>query len=500
MTKRFVKTNGRTVCRAAVVGGLVLILALFLGSCENPSGGGGEDGSSAQELAAEEFRAAHGAVLDKTTDTVGWRDDETINAALEAYNALDNDVKDLLTTEKTKLDGLKVRVAEIKRTVFATVESLQTYLAGQADNTADTPYAVAYVGSEQPPVIFAALDAGGKFVALDLSESDASEFFGIAETGMERIVSLVLPNSLPTIPDNGDIIGDAINYVFFRGFTNLKSIRADGLIRIGSLAFYKCVGLETVSMPNALSIGANAFAECTTMTTVNLQKVTVVEMNAFLNCTSLRTMDLPMVVTMQTDVFRLCGQLETVNLPNVKTVGNQSFTNCASLKTVTMPSAETIGNSVFSGCGELVTADLSSTTSIGSSAFSGCANLETVNLSNTASIGNSAFSGCAKLETVSLPKVTSIGSSAFQSCTGLETVILGTVPPTIGATARIFARIATASKTITFKVPDVAVYTTAGSPWLNNDKMGLNKDVGNYWDNYATTRDNLTVTLQAISG
>jgi hypothetical protein len=501
MTKRLVKANGRTVRRAAVVGGLVLSLALFLGACENPSGGGGDDGPSAQELAAEEFRAAHGAVLDKTTDTIGWRDDETINAALEAYNALDDDVKDLLTTEKAKLDGLKVRVAEIKRTVFATVESLQTYLAGQADNAADTPYALSYVGSEQPPAIYAALDAGGKFVALDLSESGASEFFGIAETGaqagMGKIVGLVLPNSLLTIPDTGDSIGGASDYVFSRWFINLKKIRADGVVRIGVGAFSSCTSLEEVDMPNTVSLGSDAFSGCTGLVTVNLPKVTVIETYVFSYC-SFTAIDLPAVVTVKQDAFSNCDRLETVNLPNVKTVANQPFRNCTSLKTVNLPSAETIGNSVFTGCGELVTVDLSSATSIGSSAFNGCSKLETIHLPNAASIGSNAFLDCVELETVNLPRVTSLGNGSFTRCTGLVTVILGTMPPTIGTTARIFAGAANTAKTITFKVPDVSTYTTAGSPWLNNDKMGLN--VSYYWDNVTATRDNLTVALQAISG
>jgi hypothetical protein len=30
--------------------------------------------------------------------------------------------------------------------------------------------------------------------------------------------------------------------------------------------------------------------------------------------------------------------------------------------------------------------------------------------------------------------------------------------------------------------------------------MGLNTSAGNYWDNTATTRGNLTVALEAISG
>jgi hypothetical protein len=86
-----------------ILAGLGLTLILFFAGCENPSGGGGDDGPSAQELAVE-FKVAQSAILEKTTDTVDWKDEGAVNAAIEAYEALDGDVKDLLTAEKAKLE------------------------------------------------------------------------------------------------------------------------------------------------------------------------------------------------------------------------------------------------------------------------------------------------------------------------------------------------------------------------------------------------------------
>jgi hypothetical protein len=81
-------------------------------------------------------------------------------------------------------------------------------------------------------------------------------------------------------------------------------------------------------------------------------------------------------------------------------------------------------------------------------------------------------------------------------------VILGAEPPVIAATAKIFTQTATVSKIITFKVPDITAYTTAGSPWLDNDKMGLNSANGYYWDNSMlpnpTAKENLTVALESL--
>jgi hypothetical protein len=57
--------------------------------------------------------------------------------------------------------------------------------------------------------------------------------------------------------------------------------------------------------------------------------------------------------------------------------------------------------------------------------------------------------------------------------------------------------IATSSRTITFTVPDVSVYTAAGSPW--SDKIGANKNVGYFWDILPATQNNLTVALEPIT-
>jgi hypothetical protein len=55
------------------------------------------------------------------------------------------------------------------------------------------------------------------------------------------------------------------------------------------------------------------------------------------------------------------------------------------------------------------------------------------------------------------------------------------------------------ARTITVKVPDVGAYTAAGSPWTDKVNM-TNTAAGNYWDNTASTRGNLTVALAAIDG
>ena len=121
----------------------------------------------APSLAAT-FKTAHAGVLGKTVATITADDGPAVNDALAAYNALSAGARALLTAEKTLLDSLKEKIEELKIT-FATASGLQTYLTGKDANDADSPYPVIYTGSEAPTAVYAALEAAGRFVDLDLS-------------------------------------------------------------------------------------------------------------------------------------------------------------------------------------------------------------------------------------------------------------------------------------------------------------------------------------------
>jgi hypothetical protein len=166
--------------RAALLGGLVL--ALFLGGCENPADGTGD---SSDQIAAARFRGAYRAVLEKDADALSWRDKSAIDAALAAWEVLSDGAKAELAGEKTKLDSLKLKVDEIRATVFVLAERLGAYLSALPDNTPEGPYAVQYFGSEPPSAVYGVLAAADKYAALDFSESNTVDFFGGAEAGVE---------------------------------------------------------------------------------------------------------------------------------------------------------------------------------------------------------------------------------------------------------------------------------------------------------------------------
>jgi hypothetical protein len=147
----------------------------------------------------------------------------------------------------------------------------------------------------------------------------------------------------------------------------------EGMTSIGNYAFFSCIGLPSVTIPNSVtSIGDHA--------------------------------------------FEYCSGLTSVTIPNsVTDIGSCAFRECSGLTSVT------IGNSV---------------TSIGSGAFQSCSGLTSVTIGNSVtSIGSYAFDGCSGLTSVTIGNsVTSIGSEAFRECSGLTSVYnLCAVPQSINS-------------------------------------------------------------------
>jgi hypothetical protein len=110
-----------------------LTLGLVLGACPTPTDNNG--GNAAQE-AAEEFKADQAAALEKTAGTVTLGDEAAVDAALAAYNALSGEAKALLTAEKARLDSLTAKIAELKAAAFK-ADHAGVLAKGVEDITAD---------------------------------------------------------------------------------------------------------------------------------------------------------------------------------------------------------------------------------------------------------------------------------------------------------------------------------------------------------------------------
>lgn len=72
----------------------------------------------------------------------------------------------------------------------------------------------------------------------------------------------------------------------------------DGVEIISKCAFYKCYGLETVTLPNTVKvIGERAFHKCENLKDINFPEgLTEIGFDAFIGCTSLEKIELPSTI------------------------------------------------------------------------------------------------------------------------------------------------------------------------------------------------------------
>ena len=142
--------------------------------------------------------------------------------------------------------------------------------------------------------------------------------------------------------------------------------------------------------------------------------VTTIGQSAFYGCMDLDEVIIPNSVTeIGNEAFYNCLNLPWIAIPNtVTSIGKYAFYNCESLPWVAIPT---------------------SMTSINEGTFCGCKSLTSVTIPNSVTkIGNSTFSGCKSLASVTIPNsVTQIDGWAFGNCTSLKKIYCeAKVPPT----------------------------------------------------------------------
>ena len=242
-------------------------------------------------------------------------------------------------------------------------------------------------------------------------------------------------------------------------------ILENGVTSIGSLAFYNCSSLTSVTISDSVtSIGAFAFMDCSSLTSVTIpDSVVSISVSAFNLCNSLERINvaeknpyycndaqgvlynkkgtillkcpgaysgeynIPVgVTTVNNGAFQYCNWLTSVTIPDsVRRIGSDAFFCCNRLTSVTIPDSVTsIGSSAFLCCGLTSITIPAGVTSISGSTFYSCINLTSITIPNSVTyIGEHAFYECKSLTSVTIPdSVTNIGDGAFSYCTSLNSI------------------------------------------------------------------------------
>ncbi|MBQ4072196.1 MAG: leucine-rich repeat domain-containing protein [Clostridia bacterium] len=244
----------------------------------------------------------------------------------------------------------------------------------------------------------------------------------------EKVVDLVIPNTISAINDNT-----------FWGCKSIKTLYIPkNVTSIGEYAFKDCKNLESVTFEEGSQltyIGRDAFAGNNKLTSIKIPNTITYLGNSALGSSDKFAYN-------EKDNVKYWGSEENPYLIAIgmidksmtmltiadgcKIIYSEAFDNCDNLTSVVIPDSVTsIGDYAFSGCSNLTSVVIpDSVTSIGKSAFNGCVSLTSVTIgNNVTSIGESAFEYCRSLTSVTIGNnVTSIGVYAFELCYSLTSV------------------------------------------------------------------------------
>lgn len=206
------------------------------------------------------------------------------------------------------------------------------------------------------------------------------------------------------------------------------TIISDSVTSISEYAFYQCLGLTSIDIPNTIKvIGNNAFYG---IPNVNYSGTATGGNWGAENLNRYAEGMLVYENSSKTKIIACCKNISgEIEIPNsVTSVGKNAFSNRTGLTEIILSdNLKSIGDNAFYGCTGLrriVIPD--NVESIGDNAFCECSNLSSVSLSiNLETIGEKAFCKCTGVTSITIPNcVESIGNAAFEDV--LNVVYSGT--------------------------------------------------------------------------
>ncbi len=177
---------------------------------------------------------------------------------------------------------------------------------------------------------------------------------------------------------------------------------------IGNYAFYSCIYLRNVTIPQSVtSIGDHAFELCRCLTSVTINNAaTSIGDSAFQKCEELETLKLgEHITTIGEDAFFDCNVLDNVTIPDsVTSIGDCAFCCCYNLQTISLgKNIETIGDDHIVGLYDGV--------------FYACHKLSKITIpEKVEKIEYGTFTGCRKLESITLPAGLKYFEASLDGC------------------------------------------------------------------------------------
>ncbi|MBE6675621.1 MAG: leucine-rich repeat domain-containing protein [Ruminococcaceae bacterium] len=262
----------------------------------------------------------------------------------------------------------------------------------------------------------------------------------------------------------------------------------EGVIEIGTEAFYKCGGLVNVSLPDSVEfIGKSAFEYCTNIKSIKIpQNIKEIEAWAFAFCNRLTDVTVPSkAFLIDNDTFYESEYVEYNEYDNAYYLGNSNnpyvllykakdtsitscnahsdtkiignaFVDCDNFETITVPDTIEFVGAMLQNCENLqyneydnafyignkqnpyvvlvkakdnsiVSCNIHQNTKmIAAGAFQDCKELSNISISDgVEKIDGNAFKNCISLTSVIIPdNVKSIGERTFYGCTGITNIVL----------------------------------------------------------------------------
>jgi hypothetical protein len=267
-----------------------------------------------------------------------------------------------------------------------------------------------------------------------------------------------------------------------------KAILHEGLKTIENDAFWACMHMEEVSLPDNVTLGTDVFNRCFSLKKANWPKL---------------------LTTVPTSTFKYCHSLEDMSLPEgITEIGQDAFNRCWAYDPTLPTTLRTIGYRSFFNSG-ITEVNLQRGISIGFAAFKYC-DIQNLVIPENASLGNLCFADCKQLETVDFPSsyyTIGNGSPILRYDDALKTVRLKSSTMMVGDYKDRFFW--DCGSDFTVQVPDylVNIYKQ-DSYWKEYKLEGFGTDEVNHWyvrnPLVLTYRDcwkgNPNVTIQSNTG